>query len=225
MKYDFAYFHQNLLVNQNVRYEQYKNKTEFDIFQIQLQSEAIYNLTEIDWSLFVEPIINMGIEEFCNVLGWKEVRFKVLCYLQQNLASLCKATRFASRVGDLEKECARLISAIINDHTPVFNHGDFCGMPPVNFYYYMQSPTLFTEKTPTQKWIDMCIEKRRVMRGGKPDIHPAKQADNHHEEQPQKTDAEAPDRQTSHTTIINVQPGAVYNDIHDNTNPTINTCS
>lgn len=225
MKYDFAYFHQNLLVNQNVRYEQYKNKTEFDIFLFQLQTESIYDLTEIDWSLFVEPILKMGIEKFCDIIGWREIQFKVLVYLQRNLASLCKDTRFASRVGELERECARLISAIINDRTPVFNYGDFSGMPPVDFYRYMQSPTLFTEKTPTQKWIDMCIEKRRVMRGGKPDPQPAVQPDNSHEEPAKKTAAEASDKQVVQTTIVNVLPGATYNDIHDNTNPTINTRS
>lgn len=43
----------------------------------------------------------------------------------------------------------------MNDRTPVVCHGDFEGMPPVNFYEYMQSPTLYTDKTPMIEWIEM----------------------------------------------------------------------
>lgn len=165
MKYDYNYFHKNLLANQNVRYEQYKDKTEFDIFISHLSCEAIYDLTEIDWSLFVEQIVNMGIEDFCYQIGWEQVQFKVLCYLQSHLANLCKNTKLESKVQKSEKECARLISKIMNDRTPVVCHGDFEGMPPINFYEYMQSPTLYTDKTPMIEWIEMRHrERNRIYR-------------------------------------------------------------
>lgn len=224
MRYDFVYFHKNLLINQNVRYEQYKDKKEFDIFLFQLQAEVIYDLTEIDWSLFVEQIVKMGIESFCQQIGWEQVRFKVLVYLQQHLATLCQGTKLESQVLKLEKECARLISAIINDRTPHFYHGDFCGIPELSFYDYMQSPTLYTEKTPMTQWIEMRQEERRRLYG-----KPSPKPNNTPLTKPQleaKTENPSPDThtsapQTQHTTIINVQPGATYNDIHDNTTPII----
>ena len=224
MRYDFAYFHINLLANQNVRYEQYKDKTEFDIFMSQLSYEAVYDLTEVDWSLFVEQIISMGIENFSRQIGWEQVRFKVLVYLQQHLASLCKGTKLESKVPKLEQECARLISEIINDRTPHYYHGDFCGMPRLSFYHYMQSPTLYTEKTPMTQWIEMRQEERRRMYG-RPSPEQTDSVPKTTQPAAKTTekpiDNTTPAPQPQQTTIINIQPGATYNDIHDNTNLTL----
>lgn len=224
MRYDFAYFHKNLLVNQNVRYEQYKDKTEFDIFLFQLQAEVIYNLTEVDWSLFVEQIAKMGIESFSNQIGWDQVRFKVLVYLQQHLTTLCQGTKLESKVQKLEKECARLISALINDRTPHSYHGDFCGMPRLNFYHYMQSPTLYTEKTPMTQWVEKRHEEqqRRCKRPS-----PMQTDSDSKNPQPEENienkaiDNNTPTPRPPQTTIINIQPGATFNDIHDNSQITI----
>jgi len=155
MKYDFNYFHKNLLVNQNVQYEEYKDKTEFDIFLFQLRTETIYDFTEIDWSLFVAPIIKLGLQRMGELLFEHQLQFKFFLYLQLHLASICKEINdFKREVPALEKECARHISLIMNDHTPVHNHSIFHGMPALDYYKYMQSPTIFKEKTPLQQWID-----------------------------------------------------------------------
>lgn len=178
MKYDYQYFHKNLLINQSLRYSAYKNKTEYDIFLFQLKTEAIYEFAEIDWRLFIEKIfdkfyINLSYKEsdryglvaFSDNLFHSELKIKVLYYLQQNMSDLCsQSASLKPLVEALEKECARLISEVINDTTPVQNCGIFCEMPPVNLAEYLFSPTLFTEKTPTTKFFEEYPRRGSVRR-------------------------------------------------------------
>ncbi len=180
MKYDFNFFHDQLLLLQNQDYNQYKDVPLFDILINLLDEEYIYDYYEVDWSLFANNFVdykvkrdrgmpydynqvvkNNKLETICHRFFNRGVRIKLLLFLQRNIKTLWPNwdnTEF------IEKECARLISENIQQSRYDQYHGDFAEMPRTNYRHMLIDDKIFSEKTNLGKFMEQLIYDKEEAR-------------------------------------------------------------
>lgn len=140
MKYDFAYFHNWLLKEKSLHYEQTKDCTEYDCLLNLLNSEVVEDLNEIEWIDFAEDIIGFYnppgnkelrsdylasdksyslLEDLINNIISRPERIRILTFLRDNCYDVLfvKIQDYYNNYDALEEdcikfenECARLIS-------------------------------------------------------------------------------------------------------------------
>lgn len=176
MKYDFNFFHDQLLLLQNQDYNQYKDVPLFDILINHLDEEYIYDYYEVDWSLFANNFVDYKVkrdkgmpydynqvvksnklETICHRFFNRGVRIKLLLFLQRNIKTLWPNwdnTEF------IEQECARLISENIQQSKYDEFHGDFANLPRPNLRKMLVNPNIFKEKSEDGKFIEAYIYRK-----------------------------------------------------------------
>lgn len=180
MKYDFNFFHDQLLLLQNQDYNQYKDVPLFDILINLLDEEYIYDYYEVDWSLFANNFVdykvkrdrgmpydynrvvkNNKLETICHRFFNRGVRIKLLLFLQRNIKTLWPNwdnTEF------IEQECARLISENIQQSKYDEFHGDFANLPRPNLRKMLVNPNVFKEKSEEGKFMEQFIYNKEEER-------------------------------------------------------------
>lgn len=181
MKYDFNFFHQQLLLHQNQYYEKTKDETEFDVLIELLNSEEIYNYHEVDWKIFSNKIVNGKpikdksnlsslinvvveddrLEKISHRIIAREVCVKMLLFFQKNVNEIWSGWK---NVAFIEKECARLISENIQQSRYDQYHGDFAEMPRTNYRHMLIDDKIFSEKTNLGKFMEQLIYNKEEAR-------------------------------------------------------------
>lgn len=148
MTYNYDYFHKTLLRSMSLNFELYQHVTEKDLLIQALSGEDITDYSEIDWYWLAEDLygqeytddgqiysfdINGELEEFISHIISRAERVRILTYLRDHCKE-CLFNRFYDKdcVEKFETECARLISANIEESKRDQFHGDFREWPRPN---------------------------------------------------------------------------------------------
>lgn len=148
MTYNYDYFHKTLLRSMSLNFELYQHVTEKDLLIQALSGEDITDYSEIDWYWLAEDLygqeytddgqtysfdINGELEEFISHIISRAERVRILTYLRDHCKE-CLFNRSYDKdcVEKFETECARLISANIEESKRDQFHGDFREWPRPN---------------------------------------------------------------------------------------------
>lgn len=168
MTYNYDYFHKTLLRSMSLNFELYQHVTEKDLLIQALSGEDITDYSEIDWywlsgDLYGQEYTNDGqiysfdingeLEEFISHIISRAERVRILTYLRDHCKE-CLFNRFYDKdcVEKFETECARLISANIEESKRDQFHGDFREWPRPNLREIAmppQSKPVHTDKEKT----------------------------------------------------------------------------
>lgn len=168
MTYNYDYFHKTLLRSMSLNFELYQHVTEKDLLIQALSGEDITDYSEIDWywlsgDLYGQEYTNDGqiysfdingeLEEFISHIISRAERVRILTYLRDHCRE-CLFNRFYDKdcVEKFETECARLISANIEESKRDQFHGDFREWPRPNLREIAmppQSKPVHTDKEKT----------------------------------------------------------------------------
>lgn len=168
MTYNYDYFHKTLLRSMSLNFELYQHVTEKDLLIQALSGEDITDYSEIDWYWLSEDLygqeytndgqiysfdINGELEEFISHIISRAERVRILTYLRDHCKE-CLFNRFYDKdcVEKFETECARLISANIEESKRDQFHGDFREWPRPNLREIAmppQSKPVHTDKEKT----------------------------------------------------------------------------
>ena len=168
MTYNYDYFHKTLLRSMSLNFELYQHVTEKDLLIQALSGEDITDYSEIDWywlsgDLYGQEYTNDGqiysfdingeLEEFISHIISRAERVRILTYLRDHCKE-CLFNRFYDKdcVEKFETECARLISANIEESKHDQFHGDFREWPRPNLREIAmppQSKPVHTDKEKT----------------------------------------------------------------------------
>ena len=168
MTYNYDYFHKTLLRSMSLNFELYQHVTEKDLLIQALSGEDITDYSEIDWywlsgDLYGQEYTNDGqiysfdingeLEEFISHIMSRAERVRILTYLRDHCKE-CLFNRFYDKdcVEKFETECARLISANIEESKHDQFHGDFREWPRPNLREIAmppQSKPVHTDKEKT----------------------------------------------------------------------------
>ena len=168
MTYNYDYFHKTLLRSMSLNFELYQHVTEKDLLIQALSGEDITDYSEIDWCWLSEDLygqeytddgqiysfdINGELEEFISHIISRAERVRILTYLRDHCKE-CLFNRFYDKdcVEKFETECARLISANIEESKRDQFHGDFREWPRPNLREIAmppQSKPVHTDKEKT----------------------------------------------------------------------------
>lgn len=168
MTYNYDYFHKTLLRLMSLNFELYQHVTEKDLLIQALSGEDITDYSEIDWywlsgDLYGQEYTNDGqiysfdingeLEEFISHIISRAERVRILTYLRDHCKE-CLFNRFYDKdcVEKFETECARLISANIEESKRDQFHGDFREWPRPNLREIAmppQSKPVHTDKEKT----------------------------------------------------------------------------
>lgn len=171
MIYDYEYFHKTLLRLKSLNFELYQHITEKDLLIQALCGEEITDYSTINWRWLSEDLygpeysddgqiysfdINGELEEFIRHIISREETVRILTYLRDHCKE-CLFNGFYDKdcVEKFETECARLISANIEESKRDQYHGDFRLWP---------RPNLKEIATPTQKKPEYSIMETAILR-------------------------------------------------------------
>lgn len=171
IKYDYEYFHKVLLNLKSLNFERYQHITEKDLLIQALCAEEITDYSTIYWCWISEDLygqeytdngqrfsfeINGELEDFISHIISREEKVRILTYLRDHCKE-CLFNEFYNKdcVENFETECARLISANIEESKRDQYHGDFAEWP---------RPNLKEIATPVEKKPEYSLMETAILR-------------------------------------------------------------
>ena len=150
IKYDYSYYHRELLKLQSIDFDRYELVTEVDLLINDLCNEQIGDYTEVDW-LWISPLL-YGEEQYYGKEGWchfdlegkleifaskivsQAERIRILTFLRDNCRDCLFQYKYTEDecIENFEKECARLIYKSRHQLRPDEVHGKFLLEPQPN---------------------------------------------------------------------------------------------
>ena len=149
-KYDYTYYHQELLKLQSLDFDRYKLVTEVDLLMNDLGNGNIGDYTEVNWPWISHLLY--GEEHYYGKEGWchfdlegeleifaskivsKAERVRILTFLRDKCREFLFPYKYTEDecIEKFEKECARLISQSLHPLRPDEVHGKFLNEPQPN---------------------------------------------------------------------------------------------
>lgn len=147
IKYNYTYFHKELLKLKSLDFKRYKLIKEEDLLLQKLCSEEIGDYDEVDWRWISDWLhgevgydghlsyfdINGELEQFINKIFPRAERIRILTFLRDNCLD-CLFNEFYNldSIHKFEDECARLIWENLHPLRPDEAHGKFLLEPKPN---------------------------------------------------------------------------------------------
>lgn len=142
MKYDYDYFHKELLRMKSLDYDVYKDYTELDVLKLLLLNEMIGEYEEVDWAWMFHYVVDTKqarkisdviVELFHKdtFLLVREEKIRVLTYLRDHCKEILPNEK-KEEIDAIEKSCAEIISFNIKQSARDQVHGKFAELPRPN---------------------------------------------------------------------------------------------